>query len=70
MKEKIIDIINDDSIRVLTVEQASQILQMGKSSTYEIVNKPNCPFIVHRLGKAIRIEKTSLLNSLKTPITV
>lgn len=70
MEDRIVDIINNDNILVLTVEQTSQILQLGKSSTYEIVNKPDCPFVVHRLGKSIRIEKESLLRSLKTPIVV
>lgn len=70
MKDKIVDIINDDNILVLTVEQASKILQLGKSTTYEIVNNPDCPFVVHHLGKSIRIEKSSLLESLKVPITV
>lgn len=70
MEDKISDIINDDNILVLTVEQTSKILQLGKSTTYEIVNNPNCPFIVHHLGKSIRVEKKSLLESLRTPITV
>lgn len=70
MTEKTADIINNDNILVLTVKQTSEVLQLGQSTTYEIVNNPDCPFIVHRLGKSIRVEKESLLKSLKTPITV
>lgn len=70
MEKNIIDIINNDNILVLTVEQTSKILQLGKSTTYEIVNNPNCPFTVHRLGKSIRVGKKSLLESLKVPIVV
>ncbi len=70
MKYSTIEIINNPNILLLTVEQASQILQLGKSTTYELVNNKHCPFVVHRIGKTIRIEKSSLLESLKTPIAI
>lgn len=71
MTSDINSILNDDSKLVLTVEQISKILQIGRSTAYELVNREDCPFTVHRLGKTtIRVEKESFLKSLKTPITM
>ena len=64
------DILNISDILLLTVEQVSTVLQVGKSTAYELVNNPNCPFIVHHIGKAIRIDKASFLESLKKPIAL
>lgn len=64
------NILNNPDVLLLTVEQVSKILQIGKSTTYELVNNPNCPFVVHHLGKTIRIEKTSVLESIKSSITI
>ena len=63
-------VLNNPDILLLTVEQVSKILQLGKSTTYELVNNPKCPFIVHKIGKTIRIEKTSFIESLKKPIAI
>lgn len=70
MKDTNTDILNNPNILLLTVEQVSKILQLGRSTTYELVNNERCPFIVHRIGNTIRIDKASLLESLKHPITV
>ena len=64
------DILRNENILLLTVEQVSKILQLGRSTTYESVNSERCPFIVHRIGNTIRIDKASLLESLKKPIVV
>ncbi len=69
MKEKN-SILNNPDILLLTVAQASEILQLGRSTTYELVNKADCPFIVHHIGNTIRIDKASLLESLKQPIVI
>ena len=68
--ENNMDIINNPSIILLTVKQVSQILQIGLSSTYELVNSEDCPFLVHRFGNTIRVNKSSLLQSLENPIRV
>ncbi len=70
MKDTNTDILNNPNILLLTVEQVSKILQLGRSTTYELVNNERCPFIVHHIGNTIRIDKASLLESLKQPITV
>lgn len=70
MKDTNTDILNNPNILLLTVEQVSKILQLGRSTTYELVNSERCPFIVHHIGNTIRIDKASLLESLKQPITV
>ncbi len=71
MANDINNVLNDDSKLVLTVEQISKILQIGKSTAYELVNRKDCPFTVHRFGKTtIRVDKKSFLESLKTPITM
>lgn len=64
------DILNNPNILLLTVAQVSTILQIGKSSTYELVNSPTCPFIVHHIGRTIRIDKATFLESLKKPIAI
>lgn len=63
------EILNNTDVLLLTVEQVSTIMQIGKSTAYELVNSPDCPFIVHRIGKSIRIDKATFLESLKQPIT-
>lgn len=70
MVENTQNILNNPNVLLLTVEQVSKILQIGRSTTYELVNSSDCPFIVHRIGKTIRIEKTTFLESLKKPITI
>lgn len=70
MSDNIQYILNDENTLLLTVEQVSKILRIGRSTTYELVNNPNCPFVVHRIGKTIRVEKESFLKSLKTPIAI
>lgn len=70
MKHNITDILKNPDILLLNVEQVSQVLQLGRSTTYELVNSEKCPFVVHRIGNTIRIDKASLLESLKTPIAV
>lgn len=64
------DILDNPNVLLLTVSQVSKILQIGRSTTYELVNNKNCPFIVHRIGNTIRVDKSSLLESLKKPIAV
>lgn len=63
------NILNNPDILLLTVEQVSHILQIGKSTAYELVNSPNCPFIVHHLGRTIRVDKATFIEALKKPIT-
>ena len=64
------DISSNPNILFLPLEQISKILQLGRSTTYELVNNEHCPFIVRHIGNTIRIDKASLLESLKKPITV
>lgn len=62
------NILTNPNILLLTVEQVSHFMQIGKSTAYELVNSTNCPFIVHKLGKSIRVDKASFLECLKKPI--
>ena len=40
---------------VLTVLDVQNILQLGRNSTYEFINKSDCPFPVIRIGRQFRI---------------
>lgn len=39
----------------LLVDEVKDILRIGKSQCYDLVNSPDCPFNVVRIGKLIRI---------------
>ena len=39
----------------LLVDEVKDILRMSRSKCYDLVNSPDCPFNVVRMGKLIRI---------------
>lgn len=39
----------------LTVVEVAEILRIGKSKCYDLVNSPDCPFNVVKLGRVTRI---------------
>ena len=64
-----LDFLTNEGILLLTIEQARSIIQLSKSSMYELVNRKDCPFVVHHIGRAIRIEKASFLEWIRTTTT-
>ncbi|GAA0313578.1 hypothetical protein GCM10008967_00070 [Bacillus carboniphilus] len=52
---------------LLTVEEAAQILKMGKTSVYELTNRHDFPAI--RDGRKVRISYSGLMNWINTQST-
>lgn len=43
----------------LTVYEVADILRMGKSKCYDLVNSPGCPFKVLKIGRLTRVPANS-----------
>ena len=50
--------------KYLTVKEVAEILRMGKTTAYELVNKPGFPKI--RIGRCIRVPETALKQYLSS----
>lgn len=51
---------------MLTVKDLQEILQIKASKAYEIINQPDCPFPVIKLGeKCIRIPREAFMKAMK-----
>ena len=46
--------------KLLTVNEVCEILRLKKSSVYNLIGSPDCPFEVRRIGNSIRVVKSSL----------
>lgn len=55
----------DELPAVLTVEQAAQVLRLGRGQAYEAVRRGEIPSV--RFGRSIRIPRRALLELLGEP---
>jgi excisionase family DNA binding protein len=53
----------DSSIKIITVDEAANLLRVNRKTLYEAIRLDQLPGAVIRLGRAIRLRRAALLNS-------